>query len=234
MRLLHESFGQCFLFMSIKVSFVVKHPWKLGMISIMDFQSSEIQILEVYSSIEQSSVGILKNQPDVLVIELDRDPREVARFIATIKERNPSIQVLITTADLTRNELMLLLQSGIGGCIVSTAEADDLYDAIRQIHEGKSPISPLFARKILDWISLVRRMAHSKRSQIQRLTPRENQILTLLAKGLLYKEIAAHLGIKNSTVHNHLSIAYRKLNVRNRTEATRELLRQHADDSANR
>jgi len=94
--------------------------------------------------------------------------------------------------------------------------------AVEQVHAGGSPMSLQIARKVIDHFH----RSPQASSELGQLTPRERDILRLLAKGYLYKEIAEDLGISMSTVRTHVSAVYEKLHVQSRTEAAMKLVGQ--------
>jgi DNA-binding NarL/FixJ family response regulator len=98
----------------------------------------------------------------------------------------------------------------------------ELIHAVEQVHAGGSPMSMHIARKIVSYFQTLKKPG----SEIKQLTRREQEILALLAKGFLYKEIADQLGISLSTVRAHLHATYEKLHVQSRTEAVVKYLKQ--------
>jgi RNA polymerase sigma factor (sigma-70 family) len=92
-------------------------------------------------------------------------------------------------------------------------------DAVEEIHRGGAPMSVPIARKVVSHFHSESKDNTRAKPEFSTLTPREFEILTLLAKGLQYKEIADQLGISTSTVRGHLHLVYGKLHVQTRTEA---------------
>jgi DNA-binding NarL/FixJ family response regulator len=107
------------------------------------------------------------------------------------------------------------LEAGACGYLVKRTSPDDLLEALRQLHGGGAPMTGRIARMV---VQSFRRMGTSKK-ETENLTPRELEILELLAKGDLCKEIAEKLGLSLRTVHTHLKNIYEKLHVRSRTQA---------------
>ena len=98
----------------------------------------------------------------------------------------------------------------------------ELIQAIEQVHAGGAPMSMQIARKVVSHFQQIK----MPQSDMEKLTKREQEILALLAKGYLYKEIADQLGISLSTVRAHLHTVYEKLHVQSRTEAVVKYLGQ--------
>jgi DNA-binding NarL/FixJ family response regulator len=97
----------------------------------------------------------------------------------------------------------------------------ELVQAIEQVHAGGAPMSMQVARKVVEHFHRIQQTA----SDVERLTPREQETLGWLAKGFLYKEIADQLGVTVNTVKRHLHAIYEKLHVQSRTEATAKYLK---------
>jgi DNA-binding NarL/FixJ family response regulator len=106
------------------------------------------------------------------------------------------------------------LNAGASGYILKDATGDEIKTAIKDLFLGGSPMSPYIARKIIN----VFREKEPLENQFG-LSEREQEVLKLMSKGLLYKEIAAQLFISGNTVKNHLKNIYRKLHVQNKMEA---------------
>lgn len=115
------------------------------------------------------------------------------------------------------------MQAGAKGYILKNASKDKVIEAIRELYNGGSPMSPNIARRIIDVFSAMK-ITPAISSDL--LTDRETELLTLLSKGMLYKEIAEHLTITTGTVKQHIHKIYSKLQVSNRTEAINKLNQQ--------
>jgi len=109
------------------------------------------------------------------------------------------------------------LKAGASGYLLKNTGLLQIVEALRELHEGGSPMSANIARKLVN--NFQDRMHEEIAADITLLSMRENEILHLLSQGLLYKEIAEQLGISTSTVRQHIHRIYEKLHVQNRTEA---------------
>ena len=122
----------------------------------------------------------------------------------------------------------LYLSGGQAGLLSSLLESGDVselsarVEAVQQVHAGGAPMSLGIARKVINHFHQPKKSA----SELDRLTARELDILKLLAKGYMYKEIADQLGISMSTVRTHITAVYEKLHVQSRTEAAMKLVGQ--------
>ncbi len=112
--------------------------------------------------------------------------------------------------------------NGSSGYLLKHEPSTEILQAIEQVHAGGAPMSMQIARKVVNHFHQIRQPS----SEMEKLTKREQEILALLAKGYLYKEIADHLGISLSTVRAHLHTVYEKLPVQSRTQAVVKFLGQ--------
>ena len=152
--------------------------------------------------------------PDVIVLDIQM-PRQsgidVARAIRS--ERLP-VGILILTAFDDEPYIRAVLQAGANGYVLKTADADDIVEAVRSVHEGKSVLDPSIARRLMS------QLARSDDAlAVEALTERELDVLRLTARGYTNKAIGAQLSISDRTVQGHLAKIYGKLHAASRTEA---------------
>ncbi len=126
----------------------------------------------------------------------------------------PQTEILMFTINDDADHIVKALEAGASGYLLKDATAKDILSAIGEVRTHGAPLSRDVARKL---IMSFRRPTPAPLSEP--LTPRENEVLLLLAEGLLYKEIGDRLEIKIDTVGTHIKSLYRKLHVRSRTEA---------------
>jgi DNA-binding NarL/FixJ family response regulator len=113
------------------------------------------------------------------------------------------------------------LKAGASGYLLKRSAQTELLDAIAQVHQGGSPMSSLVARKVVQFFNHLGDAA----PQLQRLSPREKEILELLSRGAAYKEIGDQLSLSIHTVRMHIRGIYGKLQVHSRGEAVAKYLR---------
>jgi DNA-binding NarL/FixJ family response regulator len=135
--------------------------------------------------------------------------------IICIKNSWPEVQVMMLTVFDNSEEIFKSLSAGATGYLLKKTPPAKLLEAIRELAAGGSPMSGEIARKVVQ--TFARPVFHSVSSVS--LTPREEEILSYLSKGFLYKEIASELFISIETVRTHVRKIYQKLQVRTRTEA---------------
>jgi DNA-binding NarL/FixJ family response regulator len=114
------------------------------------------------------------------------------------------------------------LKAGANGYLVKRDAAEKLLDALQEVQQGGAPMSAHIARQVVQFFH----RSEAPVTEAERLSPRECEILDLLVKGLVLKEVADQLGIGLETVRTHVNHIYQKLHVRSRTEAVVKYLRQ--------
>jgi DNA-binding NarL/FixJ family response regulator len=177
--------------------------------------SGGIAVLAEAADGEEALRLIRQHLPDVAVLDIQM-PRasgiDVARAIRA--ERLP-VGVLILTAFDDEPYIRAVLQAGANGFVLKTADADDIVEAVRAVHEGKSVLDPSIARRLMTQLA----RSEDDRLPIESLTERELDVLRLTARGFTNKAIGAQLSISDRTVQGHLAKIYGKLHAASRTEA---------------
>lgn len=183
--------------------------------------SSGFRCVAAYKDAESALKEVLLVKPDVVLMDISLPRMSGIDCVARLKRIIPDILVIMLTVYDDSHKIFNSLKAGAVGYILKSASPSEILLAISDVHAGGSPMSAQIARKVVQ--SFYDPRAHA--DDTVRLTDREREILDLLAKGFLYKEIADQLQISRDTVHNHLRHIYEKLHVRSRTEAVVRYLR---------
>src|SRR5437588_5398734 len=171
--------------------------------------------LGAYASGEEALRKIPDESPDVVLMDINLPGMRGIECVARLKARAPKTQVLMLTTYDESDLIFESLRAGAHGYLLKNTTPAELVQAVEQVHSGGAPMSMYIARKVVNHFQQIRKPS----SDMEKLTKREHEILGLLAKGYLYKEIADQLGISISTVRAHLHTVYEKLHVQSRTEA---------------
>ena len=155
-----------------------------------------------------------QEQPDVAVLDIQMPKRSGIDVCRHVRAQRWPIGVLILTAYDDDPYVLAVLQAGANGYVLKTADADDIIQAVRDVHEGKSALDPVIARKLMAQLA-----GRAENKPIETLTPRETDVLKLAARGYTNKAIGAQLYLSDRTVQGHLANIYGKLHVATRTEA---------------
>jgi DNA-binding NarL/FixJ family response regulator len=153
------------------------------------------------------------NPPDVAVLDIQMPKMTGIEVTRWIRANHPALGILILTAYDEEPYAMGVLQAGANGYVLKTAKPEEIIEAVRDVHAGKSVVDALIAQK------LVERMVHPSAVSVETLSEREMEVLGLVAKGLTNKLIASQLHISARTVQGHLAHIFDKLQAASRTEA---------------
>lgn len=169
----------------------------------------------VHPSGEEALQYLPKSRPDVVLMDINLPGINGVECTRRLKPVLPQSQIVMLTVYQNTEHIFNALSAGATGYLLKQTPPSELLAAIKDVHAGGSPMTSHIARKIVQ--SFQRSAATS--AEAQSLSPREAQVLDLLAKGFLYKEIADNIGLTYATVHTHIRHIYEKLHVRSRTEA---------------
>ena len=169
---------------------------------------------------EEALQKIPVEQPEVVLMDINLPGMNGIECVARLKEQLPKVQVLMLTTYDDNDLIFNSLRNGASGYLLKNMPSAEIVQAIEQVHAGGSPMSMQIARKVVSHFQQIK----TPSSEVDKLTRREQEILALLARGYLYKEIGDQLGITLSTVRAHLHTVYEKLHVQSRTEAVVKFL----------
>lgn len=164
--------------------------------------------------------------PQVMLVDLGLPDRSGLDLIREVQQRGLSTEVMVLTVFADERHVVLAIEAGATGYLLKDETPELIIDSIVQLVRGGSPISPAIARYIIKSMHIRPEGKEVQKQSITSLTPKELEILELIAKGYIAPEIAAVLGVAHNTVLSHVKHIYRKLAVHNRTEAIYEAMQQ--------
>ena len=175
----------------------------------------EFKVLDTFKTAEEALYDIPRLQPDIVIMDINLPGMNGIDCIREIKNKVPRTQFMMFTVYENDEKVFEALKAGASGYLLKNTGLVQLIEALQELHNGGSPMSANIARKLVT----VFREKENSEIPVEALSKRETEILQLLSKGLLYKEIADQLSISTSTVRQHIHKIYEKLHVQNRTEA---------------
>ncbi len=175
-----------------------------------------------HASGEEALAQLPKVLPDVVLMDINLTGLNGVECVRRLKPLAPAMQIIMLTVYQNTEHIFNALAAGATGYLLKQTPPAELMAAIADVNGGGSPMNSHIARKI---VQSFQRGAAPARESIA-LSPREAEVLDLLAKGYLYKEIADMLKLTYATVHTHIRHIYEKLHVRSRTEAVAKHLGQ--------
>jgi DNA-binding NarL/FixJ family response regulator len=210
--------------MNISVSIVEDdHQVRESLSRLID-SSNGYQCVSEHASAEDALEEIPKVRPHVILMDINLTGISGVECTRRLKPLLPDTQIIMLTVYQNTEHIFDALTAGATGYMLKQTRPDQLLIAVRDVHGGGSPMSSHIARKIVQSFQ-----QQSPRDEPQSLSPREAQVIELLAKGYLYKEVADSMGVTYATVHTHIRHIYEKLQVRSRTEAVvKHLSRSYA------
>ena len=177
--------------------------------------STDFLVIGAFKTGEEALQKLPEIRPDIVIMDINLPGMNGIECIRQVKDKSPSTQFMMFTVYENDDKVFEALKAGASGYLLKNTGLLQIAESVKELHEGGSPMSANIARKMVNLF----RDADKKTPFLDILSNREKEILQLLAKGLLYKEIAEQLGITTGTVRIHIHKIYEKLHVQNRTEA---------------
>ena len=159
-------------------------------------------------------------QPDVILLDLEMPEMDGVEALRKIRSNKTDAKVIVFTAFDTDERILNAVRAGARGYLLKGAPREDIFRAIRVVNEGGSLLEPVVATKLMQQVVEAGKSDRDP-GLVEPLTPREEEVLQLLAQGKTNKEIASELVVTERTVKFHVSSILRKMDRGNRTEAVR-------------
>lgn len=208
--------------MSIRVSIVEDDSRIRESLIVLIDGTEGFRCVSAYESAEEALEDILRKAPDVALMDINLPGISGIECVRSLKAGMPNIQIIMLTVFEDNEKIFQSLEAGATGYLLKRTPPDQILNAIREVHNGGSPMSSQIARKVVQSF----RKKREQNDPPVKLSQREEEILRALAQGSRDKEIAEALFISVDTVHSHLRRIYEKLQVRSRTEAVVKYLQK--------
>lgn len=210
----------------IRVLLVDDHVlFRKGLASLID-PMEDMEVVGAAGSGQEALEMSRELMPDLILMDIQMPGWDGLKATRLIKEEMPYVKIIMLTVSDDDKDLFEAIKSGAQGYLLKNLEPDDLFELLRGVSKGEAPISRLTAARILDEFT---RLAQSETwvpSSAESLTPREREVLQLVAQGTTNKEIASQLFISENTVKNHIRNILAKLHLQNRVQAAAYALRE--------
>jgi NarL family two-component system response regulator LiaR len=152
--------------------------------------------------------------PDVILMDLVMPELDGVGAMRALRERVPDARVIVLTSFLDEDKLLPAIRAGAAGYLLKNADPKELARAVRAAHAGEALLDPVVAARLVETLA-----ADGREEPIDRLTPREREVLVLIGRGFPNKRIAQELGLAEKTVKTHVGHVLAKLGVTDRTQA---------------
>jgi DNA-binding NarL/FixJ family response regulator len=189
-------------------------PYKKQLMEILN-DTEDIECLFAVSSAEEAIKKIPGSNPDVILMDINLPGMSGIDCLPALRRKIPEVEILMLTAYEEDDNIFRALKSGASGYILKSSHAQEIFDAIRQVHAGGSSFSSHIARKVVQFF----RNEKQIESDNEKLSAREHKTLELFATGYTYKEVANQMNVTVETIRTYVKRVCTKLHVRNRVEA---------------
>jgi DNA-binding NarL/FixJ family response regulator len=184
----------------------------------------EVDVVGEADDVEPAITRIAECQPDVVLLDVHLPGGGGQAVVTAIRASHPGVRFLALSASDAPEDVIAVIRSGARGYVTKTISGADLVDAVRRVAAGDSVFSPRLAGFVLDAFAALPAAGGGRPSfdpELDQLTPREREVLRLIARGYTYREIARELYISVKTVESHVSSVLRKLQLSTRHQLTR-------------
>jgi DNA-binding NarL/FixJ family response regulator len=178
----------------------------------------EFQCVCSCASAQEALELLPKHRPDIVLMDIQLPDFSGIECTSKLKQFLPEVRVIMVTVYGDPDLIFKALRAGACGYLLKRCTPEELVAALREVQQGGAPMSREIARKVIAFFQESTKPQEVP-PELQNLSPREREILELLAQGYPDKEIADRLGVRHGTVRWHLQHVYDKLHVRSRTEA---------------
>ena len=181
--------------------------------------AAHVDVVGDADGVESAVPTILHAEPDVVLLDVHMPGGGGVEVIRQVTRVRPEQRFLALSVSDAPDDVIAVIRAGARGYVTKSISPAELADAVRRVADGDAVFSPRLAGFVLDAFAT----PEPRRSdpQLEQLTPREREVLQLIARGYMYKEIASRLGISTKTVETHVSSVLRKLQLSSRHELSR-------------
>jgi DNA-binding NarL/FixJ family response regulator len=183
--------------------------------------AGRVELVGEAVDVESAVEGIVAARPDVVLLDVHLPGGGGKAVIEAVRRRDPEVVFLALSVSDAAEDVIGVIRAGARGYVTKTISADDLADAVQRVREGDAVFSPRLAGFVLDAFAGDVPPGTSLDPELDQLTPREREVLRLIARGYTYKELARRLSLSVKTVETHVSSVLRKLQLSSRHELTR-------------
>ena len=206
----------------IRVYLVDDHAlFRRGVRAELETVADDLEVVGEAGSVAEAVAGARHYRPHVVLLDVHMPDGGGAEVLRLVRQEQPDLVFLALSVSDAAEDVIAVIRAGARGYVTKTISGNELADAVRRVHEGDAVFSPRLAGFVLDAFSDRPGAPTPADPELDLLTPRERDVLRLLARGYAYKEIAAELFISIKTVETHVSSVLRKTQLSNRHELTR-------------
>ena len=213
-----------------RVMVVDDHPmWRDAV--ARDLAEAGLEVVATASNGEEALRRAAATRPDVAVIDLRLPTMTGVEVTRELVRADPAVRVLVLSASGERDDVLAAVKAGATGYLVKSASRGEFLAAVRSVSDGDAVFTPGLAGLVLgEFRRLAENPVGEDNPDVPHLTPREHEILRMVAKCRSYRQIAEELTLSHRTVQNHVQNTLRKLQLHNRVELVRYAIEQGLDE----
>jgi DNA-binding NarL/FixJ family response regulator len=181
--------------------------------------ADRFEIVGTASDVDQAITGIREKKPEVVLLDVHMPGGGGLAVLNNVIEGNPEVQFLALSVSDAAEDVIAMIRAGARGYVTKTISAAELAEAIERVKVGDAVFSPRLAGFVLD--AFADTLTAPLDPELDQLSPREKEVLRLIARGYPYKQVARRLSISVKTVETHVSAVLRKLQLSSRYELAR-------------
>jgi DNA-binding NarL/FixJ family response regulator len=206
----------------VRVYLVDDHAlFRAGVRAELDLLTQDVDVVGEAGSVGEAVAGINHTKPDVVLLDVHMPDGGGAEVLRRIRPELPDVVFLALSVSDAAEDVIAVIRAGARGYVTKTISSQELVTAVLRVSAGDAVFSPRLAGFVLDAFADRPGAAPISDPELDLLTPRERDVLRLLARGYAYKEIASELFISVKTVETHVSSVLRKTQMSNRYELSR-------------
>ncbi|MFR9731468.1 response regulator [Saccharopolyspora sp. MS10] len=206
----------------VRVFLVDDHAlFRSGVRAELATAADQVEVVGEAGSVGEAVAGIAHHEPQVVLLDVHMPDGGGAEVLRRVRPERPDVVFLALSVSDAAEDVIAVIRGGARGYVTKTISGRELADAVRQVAAGDPVFSPRLAGFVLDAFAQGPNSAPVGDPELDLLTPRERDVLRLLARGYAYKEIASELFISVKTVETHVSSVLRKTQLSNRYELSR-------------
>jgi DNA-binding NarL/FixJ family response regulator len=183
--------------------------------------SHRLNIVDEADDIAPAIASILTTSPDVVLLDVHLPSGTGDQVIAAVAPTAPDVRFLALSVSDASTDVIRVIRAGARGYVTKSISSDELYDAVVRVAAGDAVFSPKLAGFVLDAFTGEQPPSAASTDELDVLSPREREVLQLIARGYTYREAAGELFLSVKTIETHVSSVLRKLQLSNRRELTR-------------
>jgi DNA-binding NarL/FixJ family response regulator len=192
---------------------------KLFLSGVQSELSEQFPIVGTAGDVDDAIGRIRETAPDVVLVDVHMPGGGGVTVISNVLQTHPDTRFLALSVSDSPEDVIAMIRAGARGYVTKSIAPDELADAVRRIAEGDAVFSPRLAGFVLD--AFGGGISPAADPELDQLTPREQEVMRLIARGLAYKQVARKLSISIKTVETHVSSVLRKLQLSSRHELAR-------------